>query len=242
MVTTGGDGVTLQVPRTFGMGTSEASIVMERCPGVPLDDLIRRSRRDVEADSSVERAAGSAGAWLRRLHEVTRDPDTTLARRAWNDLLADAWRDLTACESRGLSGRTAASVRRRLRDMKQGLPAAVRTVGCHGDFSPGNVFVAPSALSVIDFEGFHDGLPWEDPAYFLVHLELYFARLGHRARFERLQAAFLEHLDTPMEPVAYELCRTVAALKALARLSGASWRFRPQARMIDRVLAGKSPC
>jgi aminoglycoside phosphotransferase (APT) family kinase protein len=220
------------------MVTSEASIVMERCPGVPLDDLIRCSRRDDEAYSSVERAAGSAGAWLRRLHGVTRDPDTTLARRAWNDLLADAWRDLTACESRGLSGRIAASVRQRLQDLKQALPAEVCTVGCHGDFSPGNVFVAPAVLSIIDFEGFHHGLPWEDAAYFLVHLELYFARLGHRARFERLQVAFLEHLDTPMEPVAYDFCRTVAALKARARLSGAWWRFRPQAQMLDRVLAG----
>jgi glycosyltransferase involved in cell wall biosynthesis len=75
----------------------------------------------------------------------------------------------------------------------------------HGDFWPGNVFVAEDRVEVIDLEGCGPGAPDEDAAYFLRHAELYFsprvpgplgiplrALLGWRRRFRSLERAFLE--------------------------------------------------
>ncbi len=46
--------------------------------------------------------------------------------------------------------------------------------GVHGDFWPGNVFIADDLVEVIDFEGTREGLPYEDVAYFLVQLDQFF--------------------------------------------------------------------
>jgi colanic acid/amylovoran biosynthesis glycosyltransferase len=237
----GGSGIALRTPRPFAMRTSDASIVMERCGGDRLDELIRRGRRDPDGESwrSLECAVEGAARWVHRLQEVSRRRDPVAAHRAWNALVDGALRDLAACPGRTVSPRMAGVVRRRLEELRQCAPREAYPVGCHGDLSPGNIFVAPASVAVVDFEGFHEGLPWEDITYFLVHLQLYFAHPLAAARLGRLQDVFLERSGVALDPVALELGRAVAALKALARVRAPSWRTWLHVRLLRRAALGR---
>lgn len=237
-----GDGMSLRTPRPLTGRPSDASIALERCGGDPLDALIRQARRDRdgEAWTSLDRAVRAAGQWVGRLQEVTRRDDPDAARRAWDALIDGAQRDLAACVDRTLSSRMAGSIGERLEGMRPCVPPGIRPVGCHGDLSPGNILVAPAALAVIDFEGFHEGLPWEDAAYFLVHLELYFVHPRRAAGLARLRAAFLEGSRVAPDPLAFDLCQAVAALKALRALAyGRFWRAWPHARLLRNLALGR---
>jgi glycosyltransferase involved in cell wall biosynthesis/aminoglycoside phosphotransferase (APT) family kinase protein len=237
----GGSGIALQAPRPLAMRTSDASVVMERCGGARLDDLIRGARRDPDGETwrSLERAVEGAGRWVHRLQQVTRRAAPEAAHRAWNALVDGALGDLAACPGRTVSPRIAGLVRRRLEELRQRPPRGTDSVGCHGDLSPGNIFVAPASVAVVDFEGFHEGLPWEDIAYFLVHLELYFAPPRRAARFGRLQEVFLGASGVAPDPVALELGRAVAALKALARMRAPSWRTWFHVHLLWRAALGR---
>ena len=72
---------------------------------------------------------------------------------------------------------------------------------------------------MIDFEGYREGLPWEDPAYFLIHLELFFAWPGLRGRFEKASVAFLDgYLEGGrLDRSALNLCLTAKARQVLDR-------------------------
>lgn len=60
----------------------------------------------------------------------------------------------------------------------------------HGDFWPGNIFISPGVISVVDFEGVDVGTPLDDVAWFLLHLDLFF-RFPLRRRQSPLRDAFL---------------------------------------------------
>lgn len=112
-------------------------------------------------------------------------------------------------------------------------------VGRHGDFWPGNVYVdAEAGVQVIDFEGFRDGLPWEDAADFLVELELFFAWPGLRRRWERAEAAFLQGwLDgDPLDRPALELCRMAKVLRLLSGDEQTGWRGWKRRRTLLAIL------
>lgn len=237
-----GNGMSLRTPRPLTDRPSDASIALERCGGDPLDALIRRARRDRDGEvwTSLERAVRAAGHWVARLQEVTRRDDPDAARRAWDALIDGVQRDLAACVDRTVSSRMAGSIGQRLEGMRPCLPSGIRPVGCHGDLSPGNILVAPAALAVIDFEGFHEGLPWEDVAYFLVHLELYFVHPRRAAGLARLRDAFLEGSRVARDPLAFDVCQAVAAVKALRALAyGRSWRAWPHARLLRNLALGR---
>jgi hypothetical protein len=113
-------------------------------------------------------------------------------------------------------------------------------VGHHSDFWPGNVYLSEDSVQAIDFEGYREGLPAEDPAYFLVHLAAYFAYPGLGGRGRRAEAAFLAGwLDgDPLDRAALELCRTAKALQVLARAGGtaAGWQERRRRRALVALL------
>jgi len=69
-------------------------------------------------------------------------------------------------------------------------PAADGSITIHGDFWPGNVFIAQDEVTAIDFEGVRTGDPLFDVAWFVVHLGMFFPPpLG--ARFRRARSRFL---------------------------------------------------
>jgi colanic acid/amylovoran biosynthesis glycosyltransferase len=225
-----GNGLSLRTPRPLAIRPWDASIVMERCGGDRLDDLIRRGRQDPDGENwrSLERAVEGVGLWVRRLQEPTRRADPAAAKRAWDALIDSALRYPAVCPGPS---------RRRLEGMRRRLPPEVSVVACHGDLSPGNIFVTPSSVAVVDFEGFHEGLPWEDIAYFLVHLELYFAYSRRAARVARLREACLAGFGLAPDPVGFEFCRAVAAIKALAHVRVPSWRAWPHVHLLRSVAA-----
>jgi tRNA A-37 threonylcarbamoyl transferase component Bud32 len=227
-----GNGLSLRTPRPFAIRPWDASIVMERCGGDRLEDLIRRGRQDPDGDGwrSLEHAVEGVGRWVGRLQEPTRRVDPDAAKRAWDALIDGALRHPAVCQG---------PTRRRLESMRRRLPPEACLVACHGDLSPGNIFVTPSSVAVVDFEGFHEGLPGEDIAYFLVHLELYFACSRRAVRLSRLQEACLGGSRLAPDPVGFELCRAVAAVKALAHVRASSWRAWPHRHLLRSVAAGR---
>lgn len=154
------------VPRPLRLAEEISAVVMERCRGTALDEIVRRGRMARGAEwERLLAALRRAGGWLRLFQRHTR-------------------------------------------------------AGHHGDFWPGNVYVDPDGgVQVIDFEGYREGLAWEDPAYFLVHLELFFAWPGLRGRFEKAAAAFLGgYLEGGrLDQAALSRCLAAKARQALAR-------------------------
>ncbi|HEX7186514.1 MAG TPA: glycosyltransferase, partial [Thermoanaerobaculia bacterium] len=154
------------VPRPLRLAEEVSAVVMERCQGTALDEIVRRGRMARGAEwEGLLAALRRAGGWLRLFQRHTQ-------------------------------------------------------AGHHGDFWPGNVYVdRKGGVQVIDFEGYREGLPWEDPAYFLVHLELFFAWPGLRRRFAKASAAFLDgYLEGDrLDRAALSHCLASKARQALAR-------------------------
>jgi aminoglycoside phosphotransferase (APT) family kinase protein len=123
-----------------------------------------------------------------------------------------------------------------------GLVAAARAESlapqpAHGDVWPGNVFTTGDRVEVVDFEGATLASPYEDAAWFLVHLGLYLRR-GAGGRLRRpLEAAFLEAWrgGGPADPAALAACRALAALELPARGRGGAVGRDPEALLARLV-------
>jgi glycosyltransferase involved in cell wall biosynthesis/aminoglycoside phosphotransferase (APT) family kinase protein len=210
------------VPRPLRLLEEEAAMVMERCEGAGLDELIRRGRSASGPEwKALAVAVRRAGRWLRLFQRHTAasgDPGPALAA-----LLARAAADLAACRK---SLRLPRDLEARLERLA-GRIGPAGWVGHHGDFWPGNLCVDEKQVQVLDFEGFREGLPWEDAAYFLVHLEPFFAWPGLQGRGEKAAAAFLEGWleGDALDRSALDLCLLAKALQVLARSPG-GWRQR----------------
>jgi len=204
------------------LGRSGAALLLAACEGRLLVDLARDarlggSRRRRLAIDAVQQA----GRWLRTFQRHTRTGDD--AGPILEVLVEQARRDLDLCvAARFVSVAQRAVLRHRLDELAgalgAGAVAGLPVVGHHGDFWPGNIFVSADRIAVIDFEGYRQGLPLEDPAYFLVQLELFFA-YGPLVPFgRRLGEGFLRaygdaaQIDGP----AYAFCRLAKALQVLA--------------------------
>ena len=231
------------VPRPLHLDPDEGCLLMEACRGTQLDVLIRAGRlsRDRARIDGLTDAVHRTGTWLQHFQAATArdgDPAQVLQR-----IVDTAAIDLERCRGGLLSPSALEAVRSQLAGLKERLaPASLRVVGVHGDFWPGNVFVADRLVEVIDFEGAREGLPYEDIAYFLVQLDQFFPGPLLQPRFERLGAAFLAGYLTDHDGFdwpAYELCRIAAALRILNTARGtrgvrAQWRKR----MLRRTIVG----
>jgi glycosyltransferase involved in cell wall biosynthesis/aminoglycoside phosphotransferase (APT) family kinase protein len=200
------------VPRPLGLLEDEAAVVMERCSGSGLDEVIRRERSASGPEwEALAVALRRAGRWLRLFQGHTRSEGDAGPEA----LLARASADLAACRR---TMRLPRSLEARLERLG-GRIGPAHLVGHHGDFWPGNLYVDQKCVQAIDFEGFREGLPCEDAAYFLVHLQPFFAWPGLRGRGEQAAAAFLEGwLDgDALDQAALDLCLLAKALQVLAQ-------------------------
>ena len=201
------------VPRVLLFDERRATIVMERAPGVPLDRLFARAERRRLLDA-LERA----GAWLREMQNATPGPaDGTAVLR---DVLATAMKDANGDP-------------RILRALERGI-ADQPVVGHHGDYWPGNVFVDGERVTVIDFEGFREGLALEDVAYFLIRVELLARRF--RVRIPGLGDAFLRGYGE-VDRGALRLFTITKGLRTLANDTGGNLPF-PQRLWMRKVIRG----
>jgi hypothetical protein len=205
------------VPRPLDLDPGAGLLVMEPSPGRRLDELVRSARAGGRAARRAALVAlEQTGAWLRRFQEVAAPcPDRLPVLEACR---ADAVEALERCYPllpASLRARVGATLSMPERAW---YGAGVEVVGAHGDFWPGNVMVVPHGVQVLDFEGFHAGMAFEDAAHFLLHTELFFDVAFLRGGFPALRAAFLRGLGREdllgLDP--YRLCRTALCLRLLA--------------------------
>jgi Ser/Thr protein kinase RdoA (MazF antagonist) len=169
-VATAMPGERLTVPRVLLFDGE--TIVMERARGTELEALFAAAAADRTKLPLLEAGLRGAGAWLAALQAATRRDGDGAALVA--DVVAAAVIDakkLAAIES-GFRRHYAAIVEG-LETLRHRLSSRSTTLtGHHGDYFPGNVFFDGERVTVIDFEGFRDGLPLEDVAYFLLRTDL----------------------------------------------------------------------
>ena len=184
------DGRALGVPPPLHLHAPAGAVVMERSPGAPLLEAMRDARRRPwgRPPAHLADAARDAGRWLARLQRATAG-EVEAGEAALEALVERAVRDVRGLVPDVLAPDVADEVAARLASLRASCRAGPST-GRHADFWPGNVFVAPDRLRVVDFEGYGEGHPIEDAAYFLVHLELYHAYPGLRRRGRRLADRF----------------------------------------------------
>jgi len=233
------DGIALGTPRPLGLDEAEGALLMEACPGRLLEERVcaaRWSARGCHRDACED--VRRTGAWLRAFQQRTAgdDPPALLS-----GLVEAAQVDLAAAR---LPRRFAARVSRRLETLAGRVrPESLTSAGQHSDFWPGNVFVGERSVHVVDFEGYQRGPRYEDAAYFLVQLGLFYAYplLGGRRR--ALAAAFLDGYlrGAPLDRAAWALCWTAKVLQVLARPAAGTrgfvrrrWRRRALLSMLER--------
>jgi Ser/Thr protein kinase RdoA (MazF antagonist) len=229
-------GFTYGVPRV--LARAGRALLLEACNGRLLVDRIRRARLGGRRDrAALVDAVERTGTWLRVFQQHTkREGD---AQEILDALTWQARRDLEVCRvvppaRAGINKRLESLATLAAKSVSAGMPA----VGHHGDLWPGNIFVADRRLTVIDFEGFRQGLPCEDVAYFLVQLELFFAHLPFVRFWRQLRDAFLRGYQGTVEVdrEVYDFCRLVKALQILASHTRADRRSGSHAQRRDHVL------
>ena len=201
------------VPRVLLFDEQRATIVMERAPGVPLDRLFARAE-PATLLGDLERA----GRWLREMQNATRREDG--GPEVLDEVLATARGDANGDPAL-------------LRAIAQPI-APPPVTGHHGDFWPGNIFIHGDRVTVIDLEGFRDGLPLEDVAYFLIRVELLARRF--RVRTTGLADAFLRGYGE-VDRDALRLFTITKGLRTLANDTGGNLPL-PQRLWMRRVIRG----
>jgi aminoglycoside phosphotransferase (APT) family kinase protein len=226
------------VPEPVHLMADDGWLVMEACEGTKLSDLIRagRATRDAAAWPALLDALQRTGQWCREFQRRTWNPAAAVpAEMLWRESIRA---DIARC--RGKLPRyllDAASATLAHRATVDGLPS----VSCHGDFWPGNVFVSANGVKVIDFEGMRPGTAYEDVAYFLIQLELFFSHPASQNRSLHAAAAFLDGYlqGDELQRGHYQMARIVKTMQIAGRTPvpcGADIRTRWRLRLLRELL------
>lgn len=234
------------VPRPLLLDEKRGAVIMERSQGRSLETIVRQARNRGVAQTRLIIPVRRAATWLRLMQSVTRSDDD--GRHVLTALVVIALRDLDlACAADRRIARSHRAITETLRRLEAELASRpLPLVGHHGDFWTGNVFLGERRVDVLDFEGFREGLQLEDVAYFLVHMELYFAYPMFGGAVPRLRRTFLDAYGEgkAVDEEMLRLLELAKALQLLARGGGAErgslrefWRRRALHRVIRRGLA-----
>ena len=200
------------VPRPLTLDEGDGLLTIERATGTPLDVLIRDHKREADAVARLSEPVRRAGGWLRAMQDATRGGSPSVAAQV-ELAIADA--------GEVFGGRMRERVAERLREL--GSRAGGEVTGHHGDYWPGNVFIDARRVQVIDFEGFRDGHPLEDVAYFLLQLRLLMPR--HAKHVPALREAFLAGYGAPAPAETVKLFTMTKTLRLMARNAHAKHSF-----------------
>ncbi|MDQ6799438.1 MAG: glycosyltransferase [Acidobacteriota bacterium] len=219
-LTEAGRAVAYSVPKVLAFDEESAALILEHARGKSLETIIRDGRnRGLRNRHFV--ALHRAGIWLAKMQSQTRSSDD--GRHILTAIVVLALRDL---ELAAVANRALRPDRSRIADRLRTLEAqlAEKTfplVGRHGDYWPGNIYIDDDRVEVIDFEGFREGLPLEDVAQFLIHLDLYVAYPLFSKVQRKLRAAFLDSyvaFGGKLDDDAMQLFTITTALQFLARV------------------------
>jgi len=216
-----GDGV----PRVLLADEPRALMVMERARGTAVDAMFAAGSNDI-AD-----AVRASGAWIAAMQRATRrDVD---GRAVLDEVIATAIAD---AKKLGNAERIVRTIER-----LQHVVSPTIVAGHHDDYWPGNVFYDSGRATVIDFESYRDGLPLEDPAFFLLRCEMLRRRFGLRTG--DLETRFFEGYGAEPDRDALRLFTITKGLRMLARGAGEGlplpqrvWTRRLVRDLIQRAL------
>jgi colanic acid/amylovoran biosynthesis glycosyltransferase len=233
-----GSGTVYSLPRLLMYDEPHAAIVMERADGTSLAGLMREARRRGRTQR-LRVALRKSATWLRNMQQHTRgDEDgrhivTAVVLLALRDL------DLAAAGDAALR-RQHVAIRTRLRALEsRAIDEPMPVVGHHGSFRPDNIFIGDRRVDVIDFSRYREGLPLEDVAELLVHVELAFVHPLRRRRLPELQREILNGFGASPDSHALRLFTATAALRMLSCPGDEAGfgRRRALRRIVSRSLA-----
>jgi glycosyltransferase involved in cell wall biosynthesis/aminoglycoside phosphotransferase (APT) family kinase protein len=166
-------GIVYSVPKLLMFDEPHGAVVVDRADGKALSGMIAETR----SRSGLRRlgvALRKTGWWLRAMQDQTHSDEDARHVRTAVTYLALRDLDLAAAADRRIA-RMREQIAMRMRTLESRLaerPTPV--VGQHGDFRPDNIFIGDHRVEVIDFGCYREGLPFEDVAQLLIHLELRF--------------------------------------------------------------------
>jgi hypothetical protein len=192
------------MPRLLMFDEPSAALVVERADGKSLAGILG------EGGARVGQALRRTAMWLRFLQEKTSGNQEDRPHLV-SGVVFLALQDLElAAAADRLLGRHRLRIAERLRALEGPVAELPQQVtGHHGNFIPENIFIGSRRVDVFDFSSYREGLPLEDVAEMLLHLELRGAS-GHRR-------AFAEAYGHDLNPQALELFTLTRALHWLAR-------------------------
>lgn len=211
------------LPRLLMFDEPNAALVVERADGKSLAGILN------EGGGRVGQALRRTAMWLRFLQEKTsgsredrRYLVTGVVLLALKDL------ELAMAADRRLV-RHCFRIAERLRALEGPVAELPQEVsGTHGNFIPENIFIGSRHVVVVDFGSYREGLPLEDVAELLLHLELSGAGAHRRA--------FLDSYGGDIDPQALELFTLTRALHWLTRRGVAPAERRKLRAIILRSL------
>ena len=192
------------MPRLFMFDEPSAALVVERADGKSLAGIL------AEGGARVGQALRRTATWLRFLQEKTSGTQEDRPHLV-SGVVFLALQDLElAVAADRLLVRHCSRIADRLRALEAPVAELPQHVsGHHGNFIPDNICIGSHRVDVVDFSSYRQGLPLEDVAELLLHLELRGASAHRRA--------FLDGYRGPVDPQALELFTLTRALHWLAR-------------------------
>lgn len=223
------------VPRLVMFDEPNAAIVFERADGTSLAGIMNDGVKTT--NGRLGPALRKAGTWLRVMQERTAGSEDGRHVLTAVVLLALRDADLVAAGDRALRRRRDAIVER-LQQLEAVIANAPLSVtGHHGNYGPENIFIGSRSIDVVDFGGYREGLPIEDVAEMLIHLEL---RAGTRNdAYEAMRRAFFDGYGDPaaIDEPSLQLFTLTRALQMLARDGVAAQHARKLRKIIARCVA-----
>jgi colanic acid/amylovoran biosynthesis glycosyltransferase len=208
------------VPRLLMFDEPNHALVTERADGRSLAGILGDPR--TRGVGRLVMTLRRAGTWLRVMQSHTRSDDD--GRHVLTALVVLALRDLElAAAADATMRRRHDAIAEKLRTLETQLASRpLPLVGHHGDYAPDNIFIGERRVEVIDFGSYREGLPLEDVAQLLVHLELAGAHLP------KLRRALLDGYrgNDAIDETQLQLATLAKALQMLARGGITNWRQR----------------
>ena len=224
----------LTVPRPLDIFPEFAALLMEKCHGERLDLALRWTRllKTRSKQAILCKKVRECGGWLGLFHRISeraRDPGVVYQR-----IEQDFSSDLEMSCGHGLNRELAHQIASVFEGKKNmAFSGNHKIVGHHCDFGPYNIFLSPDRVTVVDFEGFQDGIIYDDVCYFLGMIEsmpFYHLScdLSHRIK-ESFLEGYAQYENINREEL--DLFMPVTMVKIMARSplfreSSASWRDR----------------